>query len=900
MRIPFAEALFISAIVIVSFVGDSSCLAQTATSTNLQPRRITLTAEYEPVRQLLMRIGSQSGLSIIVNGNISGRVSVSLHGVTVDQALTAVLKPLGYSYEHDGSIIVVTEARLRGPRPSASPGPTLAPTVIDVTIISADRAAAILRHLYPHSQITVDRTANAVIAVASAEDIQGMRLILQGIDIKNPTSTTVEAVQVHLANPNDIVAKLRPLYPGDRIAAGPNKSILIAATPQDMAQIKSIVTSIDAPTASPVPTSAAAEAVRIIQAQPKDVARAIAHEFPSVRASVVGPSVILMGAPDDVAKAKSLIALIDQPNTSMRYIQVYRLRFIDAKSVGDLISRSFVNAQVAVDPDLNALTVRATASDQQRIADAITQLDASPGAAVNSSGGPSIQQPGAVSNTIGPGGSGIEIFSLKAAAPGVNGAPSTSATDIATTVTQALQQTAPDLHITVPPNSTQLVLTGSPYSIKLARDLISQLDVAQKLVVLDTEILEVDETVAKNLGLQLSPLITTTYSEITPSAPITGGTPPPLLGLQPLSRTPLSFSATLNLALQTGNARILADPRITTISGRTATIRAGDNISILTTTGGGTGTVATTQLQTFQTGVTLDITPVINAGNFITVSLHPAVNSLSGITNGIPQISTRETQTTVGMQEDETLVIGGLIQDNTSRNTTKIPIFGDIPLLGRLFRSESVNHTRNELIITVTPHILNPGAANVILPGPPLPVMPSPAPLPTLPPGTQLPKSSKLGQMSAIAQPTPTPSSVAPSPSPTAGVSSFVSVATAAPSASPFPDTNVFTYGKIPSNTYAAQNDPVQIFFATFSPTVLKNNDPVQIRAITTINVKALTISYPGFTTQLAQTSSGQWQAAYNFGTASLPIGQTKVVLTLTATGTAGQSSSIQIPVNII
>src|SRR5665213_2268277 len=72
---------------------------------------------------------------------------------------------------------------------------------------------------------------------------------------------------------------------------------------------------------------------------------------------------------------------------------------------------------------------------------------------------------------------------------------------MATTVTQALQGLASDLHITVPPNGTQLVLTGSPYSIRLAKSLIDRLDVEQKLVVLDTEILEVDENAAKNLGL---------------------------------------------------------------------------------------------------------------------------------------------------------------------------------------------------------------------------------------------------------------------------------------------------------------------------------------------------------------------------------------------------------------
>ena len=518
MRLGLLSAVFLSAIVTLATAADDVSRAQSLLASTTRAKLVKVRAEDEPIRHLLLRIGMQSGLSIIVNGNVSGRVTVSLNDVTVDQALSAVLKPLGYGYERDGNIIVVTHAELRTSRPAAPPTPVFAPTVLNVSVISADRAAAILRHLYPRAQITVDHPANAVIAVAPAEDLQSMRVVLQGIDIKNPTTATVEAVQVHLANPNEVVGKLRPLYPTARIAVGPNRSILIAATPQDLMQIKSIIASVDTPTASSVQTTAAAAAVKIIQAQPRDVARAIAHEFPAVRAAVVGSSVILMGASDNIEKAKSLIALIDQPNARMRYIQVYRLRFVDAKSVGDLISRSFSNAQVTVDPDLNALTVNATASDQQRISDAINQLDAQPGTAVNAGGGPTIQQPGAVANAVGPGGSGVEIVSLKAASPGVNGAPSTSAADIAATVLQALQQSAPDLHITVPPNSTQLVLTGSPYSIKLARDMISQLDVAQKLVVLDTEILEVDETVARNLGLQLSPLITTTYSEITPDS----------------------------------------------------------------------------------------------------------------------------------------------------------------------------------------------------------------------------------------------------------------------------------------------------------------------------------------------------------------------------------------------
>jgi type II secretory pathway component GspD/PulD (secretin) len=535
-----------------------------------------------------------------VSGNLQGRVSLSLHDVTVDEALIAVLRTLGYTYQRYGGIVVVSSPSTRVQRPSPSPTPVLTPTLLNITVISADRAAATLHQLYPHDQVSVDHHANAVIVVASPEDVQSMRTILQRLDVKNPIEPTIEAMQLRLAKPSDLVAELRPLYPNARIAVGPNKSLLVAASPQDMIQIKAIVTSLDTPTITPAPTTQPADAVKVTQASPQDVARAIVHEYPGVRASIVGSSVVISGPPDAVSQAKALVALIDQPGAGMKYIQVYHLRFVDAKSVGDLISRSFPGAQVAVDEELNALSIRATTSDQQRIAEAVSQLDVTPGAAVNPAGGPSVQQPGAVANAVGPGGTNIEIVSLKAAAPGVGGAPSTSASDISTTVLQALQQSAPDLRITVPPNSTQLVLTGSPYSIKLARDMINQLDVTQKLVVLDTEILEVDETVAKDLGISTSPIIATTYSEITPQAPPSGGTPPPILGLQPFTRTTISFAAALHLLLQKGQARILADPRITTISGRTATIRAGDNISILTTTGGGPGTIATTQLQTFQ------------------------------------------------------------------------------------------------------------------------------------------------------------------------------------------------------------------------------------------------------------------------------------------------------------
>jgi type II secretory pathway component GspD/PulD (secretin) len=765
------------------------------------------------------------------------------------------------------------------------------PVAIPLQIVPAARASIILRRLFPGDKFTAESDANTVIVRAPAEDLPAVRQVISAIDVKNPSSRTVDAIQTHFANPTVIAEKIRSLFPSSKVVVAPNRTLLVSAVPQDSEQIKSLIAAIDAAPATPTPAPEyAPDSVRVAQGSAKSIARTVARAVPHARIAVSGSAIVLSGPPDDVSHAKQLIAQLDQPDATVKYTQVYRLRFIDAASAGDLLKRSFRNIDVQVDKDLNALTVLATYSAHQRISGALAQLDAAPGGAA---GAQAAGEAGSASSAGG--GTDVEVVTLHAATPGLNGSPSTSASDIAQTISQTMQSVAPDLHVTVPANSTQLVLTGSPYSISLAKRLISQLDVAQPLVVLDTEILEVDESVAKNLGLQLaSPLITSNFSEMDPPATY-DGYDSRLMGLQALTRTKLSLGLQLNLLIQNGQARILADPRITVISGRTANIRAGDTIAILTTTGGGTGTVATTQLQTFQTGVTLDITPVVNAENYISVSLHPTVNSLEGLLNGVPQIATRDAQTTVGLQEDQTLVIGGLIQDTTNRSENKMPILGDLPVIGRVFRNQTLNKTRNELIVTVTPHILKPGQPYVS-PGPPLPAMPTAQPLPTLAPDTVLPNVTRT----AAPAPRPNPTAAPPvaAPNPTAAPASASVAAVPAPTPSAFANLNVFTYGQAPASNYARDVDPAKIFYVQFSPTVIRNNTSVTVSAITSTNVKRLTVTYGQLQTQIASTSPGVWQSSYNFATGGGLGGQTS--LTLTAYKNDGTFATVTIPVTII
>jgi len=275
------------------------------------------------------------------------------------------------------------------------------------------------------------------------------------------------------------------------------------------------------------------------------------------------------------------------------------------------------------------------------------------------------------------------------------------------------------------------------------------------------------------------------------------------------------------------------------------------------------------------------------------VVLHPVVNSLIGTNAGVPEISTRDTQTTVHLQDDETLVIGGLIQENDTRTTTKVPLLGDLPLIGRVFRNDNVQGQRNELIIVVTPHIVKPGKA--VLPGPPLQSMPAPPALPTLPPNAHLPAPS--GQLPGRRTTPPAPV-VTPVP---LQAPSLAPRAAATPAAVPttFAQTNVFTFGSQPQSNFAKPTDPVQIFYATLSPTVVANGTSVRVALVTTTNATSVKLQVGNQSFGLSQTGAGQWQATFPFPAAAAPVGQTSVTVTVVASRSDGTSATVPIQVNV-
>jgi general secretion pathway protein D len=244
-----------------------------------------------------------------------------------------------------------------------------------------------------------------------------------------------------------------------------------------------------------------------------------------------------------------------------------------------------------------------------------------------------------------------------------------------------------------------ITVRDSEKVIRLIERLIQNNDKKAAEVVLEVEILEIDRTKAENLGLDFG------------SYQITAAIPPyPLTGSYGAARAAGTLtlpSATLNFFKQDVDAKILANPRIRVLSGKTA---IGDRVPLISTTiQDATGQVRNTY-DYKDLGIQLTADPTVNLDNSVTVKLGLGVSSLGQNlgTASQPQysIGSRDAETTMLLRDGETAVLGGLIQDNERNTKILIPGLGDIPAVGSLFTSYNDSHDRTDVLLTLTPRVV--------------------------------------------------------------------------------------------------------------------------------------------------------------------------------------------------
>ena len=194
-----------------------------------------------------------------------------------------------------------------------------------------------------------------------------------------------------------------------------------------------------------------------------------------------------------------------------------------------------------------------------------------------------------------------------------------------------------------------------------------------------------------------------------------------------LFRPDLNIAATIRALEQRNVLQILAEPNLMAINGRPARFLAGGEFPFPVVQGGTNFTAVTIQFRPF--GVRLEFTAVVTKDNTIRLQVSPEVSTLD-FTNAltisgflVPAVSTRRAETEIELRDGQTFGIAGLIDQRTQAQLSKIKGIGDIPIIGHLFRSRNISRSKTELLVMVTPRIVDPVKTGATAPPPPKPVI---------------------------------------------------------------------------------------------------------------------------------------------------------------------------------
>ncbi|MCC7434968.1 MAG: hypothetical protein IT363_09815 [Methanoregulaceae archaeon] len=260
-------------------------------------------------------------------------------------------------------------------------------------------------------------------------------------------------------------------------------------------------------------------------------------------------------------------------------------------------------------------------------------------------------------------------------------------------------------------NTNSLIVVTTPENAELIRSLLGQLDRIPEQVMIETIIVEASLDSSSRLGIEWQDA----HGKVFGSTG-TSGTANQDFGLRPNNTLPQGFRYTLTggalsafmNALKTDTKfNVLSTPRIFTSNNVEAQINISQRVPFVVSQRADANGNITFNYDFEDVGIVLTVTPRITAGGYVTMDVNQTANDLQGFTSfNAPIVNQRQAQTTVAVRDGETIILGGIIRSTVSTTTKKIPLLGDIPILGNLFRSTDKSDQKTELLVFLTPRVV--------------------------------------------------------------------------------------------------------------------------------------------------------------------------------------------------
>lgn len=469
--------------------------------------------------------------------------------------------------------------------------------------------------------------------------------------------------------------------------------------------------------------------------------------------SIFGPGNLLLVVDSglNIEKILSLIEHIDKPS-SAEIPEVIRLKNASAETITKLLNEGFAKgktgrvpgqqapmdgAMAVADQRLNAIILFGDQSIRESIKLLISIIDT-----------PSPEAMGRINVYFLENADATEL--AKVLEVMIKGQQSTRQTPAATPAAAPGAQVTPfeaagGISITPDKATNSLLIVASPSDYQNLTQILKQLDKRRKQVFVEAMIIEASIDKLKDIGTKWRAAVTHngepvaiggvgSFDQDTLNSIITGLAGMSIGGMGNFFNVPVNtvdsvtgkvtssslkvpgFAALFSLNEFKGAVNVLSTPQLLTSDNKEAEIIVGENVPFIsqsqTSTAGGTAIPGILNSIVRQdVGIKLTITPQITEGDYVKLDIYQEISSVKQDSTEIlinigPTTTKRSTKTSVVVKDDQTVVIGGLMGERAEENITKIPLLGDIPLLGYLFKLKSVEKTKTNLLVFLTPHII--------------------------------------------------------------------------------------------------------------------------------------------------------------------------------------------------
>ncbi|TDN68078.1 type II secretion system protein D (GspD) [Paraburkholderia sp. BL10I2N1] len=645
-------------------------------TTQVAHAQVTLNFVNADIDQVARAIGAATGKTIIVDPRVKGQLNlVSENAVPEDQALKTLqsaLRMQGFALVQDHGVLKVVpeaDAKLQGVptyvgNEPAARGDQVVTQVFQLRNESANNLLPVLRPLIsPNNTIAAYPANNTLVVTDYADNVRRIAQIISGVD--TAAGQQVEVVPLKNANALDIATQLsRMLDPGAIGSADTTLKVSVTA---------------DARTNS-------------LLLRASNAAR--------------------------LAAAKTLAQKLDAPTAQPGNMHVVPLRNADAvtlaKTLRGMLGKGSDTGSSASSSEANSFNQSGGSTGGSNYSTGTAGTPPLPSGLSTSSSSSSMGGGGASGSTGGLGSAGLLGGDKKS------------------------EDNPPGGMIQADAATNSLIITASDPVYRNLRAVIDQLDARRAQVYIEALIVELSATTSANLGIQWQVANGNLFAgtnltaggagnsivNLTAAAAGTGGTPAALAGLaQGLNIGWIhnlfgvqGLGALVQALAQSNDANILSTPNLITLDNEEAKIVVGTNVPIQTgsysnLTSGATSAAFNT-FDRIDVGLTLHVKPQITDGGILKLQLYTEDSAIVNGTNVAatnpagPEFTKRSIQSTVLADNGEIIVLGGLMQDNYQVSNSKVPLLGDIPWIGQLFRSEAKTRTKTNLLVFLRPVII--------------------------------------------------------------------------------------------------------------------------------------------------------------------------------------------------